>query len=135
MSLMKKNFSSHKDKNEEQHFEPKGQSRQNAKQGVANEEQSSWKTCVKEFTNINGNTKSCSMNGINANARIRVEQDVDLVLKNMKLKTLDQPHDEVLMMLDSRYKHYKANEDSIILEDGLLFSIESDITNISPQNN
>ena len=61
------------------------------------------------------------MNGIKPNARIRVEQDVDFVLKNMKLKILGQPHDEVLMMTDSRYKHYKANEDSVILKDGLLF--------------
>ena len=59
------------------------------------------------------------MNGIKANARIRVEQGVDLVLKNMKLKFLGQPLDEVLMMTDSRYKNYKANEDRIILVDGL----------------
>ena len=61
------------------------------------------------------------MNGINANARIRVEQDVDLVLKNMKLKILGQPYDEVLISTDSRYKNYKASEDRIILKDGLLF--------------
>ena len=61
------------------------------------------------------------MNGIKANARIRVEQDVDLVLKNMKLKSLGQPYDEVLIMTDSRYKNYKANEDRIILKDGLLY--------------
>ena len=42
------------------------------------------------------------MNGIKANARIRVEQDVDLVLKNMKLKILGQPYDKVLMITDSR---------------------------------
>ena len=59
------------------------------------------------------------MNGIKANARIRVEQDVDLVLKNMKLKILGQPHDELLMITDSRYKIYKANEDRIIPKDGL----------------
>ena len=39
----------------------------------------------------------------------------------MKLKILGQPHDEVLMMTDSPYKSYKANEDRIILKDGLLF--------------
>ena len=39
----------------------------------------------------------------------------------MKLKILGQPHDEVLMMRDSRCKNYKANEDHIILKDGLLF--------------
>ena len=76
---------------------------------------------MKEFTKINGNTISCSVNGIKANARIQVEQDVDLVLMNMKLKVLGQPHDEVLMMTDSRYKHYKANEDCIFPKDGLLF--------------
>ena len=61
------------------------------------------------------------MNRIKANARIRVEQDVDLVLKNMKLKILGQRYDEVLMITDSRYKNYKANEDRIILKNGLLF--------------
>ena len=61
------------------------------------------------------------MNGIKANARIRVEQDVDLVFNYMKLKVPGQLHDEVLMMTDSRYKNYKANEDRIILKHGLLF--------------
>ena len=106
---------------EEQTLERKEQSRQNAKQWAANEESPVLKTIVKEFTKIDGNTTSHSMNGIKANARIRVEQDVDLVLKNMKMKILGQPHDKVLMMTDSRYKNYKANEDRIILKDGLLF--------------
>ena len=61
------------------------------------------------------------MNGIRANARIRVEQDVNLVLKNYKLKILGQPYVEVLMITDSGYKIYKANEDRIILKYGLLF--------------
>ena len=61
------------------------------------------------------------MNGIKANARIRAGRDVDLVLKNMKLKILGQPHDELLLMTVSRYKNYKANEDRIILKDGLMF--------------
>ena len=61
------------------------------------------------------------MNSIKATARIRVEQDVDLVLKNLKLKILGQPFDEVLIMTDSRYKHYKTNEDRKILKDGLLY--------------
>ena len=48
------------------------------------------------------------MNGIKANARIRVEQDVDLVLKNMKLKILGQPYDELLEMTYSRYKKLQS---------------------------
>ena len=106
---------------EEQTLERKERSRQNAEQWAANEESPDLKESVKEFTEIDGNTTSYSMNGTKANARIRVEQDVDLVLKNMKLKILGQPYDEVLMITDSRYKKYKANEDRIILTDRLLF--------------
>ena len=106
---------------EEQTLERKEQSRQNARQWAANEQSPALKTSVKEFTKIDWNTTSYSMNGIEANARIRVEQDVDLVLKNMKFKILGQPYDEVLIMSDSRYKNYKANEDRIVLKDGLLF--------------
>ena len=94
---------------EEQTLERKEQSRQNAKQRAANEESPALKTSVKEITKIDGNTTSYSMSGIKANARLRVEQDVNLVLKNMKLKIQGQPYDEVLIMTDSRYKNYKAN--------------------------
>ena len=109
------------DESEEQTIEQKEQSRQNAKQWATNEEPSAPKTSVKEVTKIDANTTSYSMNGIKANARIRIEQDVDLVLQNAKLKILCQPHDEMVMMTDSRYKNYKTNEDRIILKDGLLF--------------
>ena len=109
------------DESEEQAFQRKERSRQNAKQWAANEESPVLKTSVKEFTKTDRNTTSYSMNGIIANAKIRVEQDVDLVLKNMKLKILGQSYDEALMKTDSRYKNYKANEDRIILKNGLLF--------------
>ena len=52
--------------------------------------------------------------------RIRVDQDGDLVLNNLKLKILGQPYDDVLLTTDRRFTHYKANEDRIILKDGLL---------------
>ena len=79
------------------------------------------KPSIKEFTKIDGNTTSYSINGIKASARILVKQDADLVLKNLKLKILGQPHDDVLLATDRRFKHYEANEDRIILMDGLLF--------------
>ena len=114
---MKKNIfftqADNNDESEEQTFERKDQSRQNAKQWAANEESPVLKTSLKEFTKIDGSTTLYSMNGIKANARKRVEQDVDLVVKNMKWKILGQPHDEVLMMTVSRYKNSKANEDRI----------------------
>ena len=52
----------------------------------------------------------------------RVEQIVDFVLKNKNLKNLGQPHDGMLMMTDSEYKNYRANENRINLKYGLLFS-------------
>ena len=61
-------------------------------------------------------TTSYSINGIKANARTRVQQNADIVLKNPKLKILGQPHDDVLLTTDRRFKHYKANEDRIILK-------------------
>ena len=76
---------------------------------------------IKEFRKMDGNTTSYSLDGIKTNARIRVEQDADLVLKNLKLKILGQPYDDVLLTTDSRFKHYKANEDRIILKGRLLF--------------
>ena len=116
-------FLTQSDKNdnpEAQTMERKEQSRQNLKQWAANDEPSALKTSLKEVTEIDGNITSYSMNGIKANAQIRVEQDIDLVLKSMKLKTLGQPHDEMLMMTDSRFKNYQANEDRKILKGGLL---------------
>ena len=61
------------------------------------------------------------MNGIKANPGTRIKKDVDLFLRKMKLKNLGQPHDEVFLTADRRYKHQKANEGRIILKDGLLF--------------
>ena len=55
---------------EEQTLERKEQSRQHAKQWAANEESPALRTSVKEFTKIDGNTTSYSINGIKANARI-----------------------------------------------------------------
>ena len=108
------------DETEEQILKRKKQSCKKAAEWVVNQEPSSLKPSIKEFTKIDGNTTSYSLHGTKANARIRVEQDVDLVLKNLKLKKLGQPHDDVLLTTDRRFKHYKANEDRIILKDGLL---------------
>ena len=99
----------------------KKQSRKKAIEGVAYEEPSSMKPSIKEFTNVDGNYTSYSKHGFKANARILVEQDVNLVFKNLKFKVVGQPYDELLVTTDKRFKHYKAKEDLIILKDGLLF--------------
>ena len=108
------------DETEEQILQRKEQYREKAAEWVANQEPSSMKPSINQFTTIDGNTTAYSLHGIKANARIRVEQDADLVLKNPKLKILGQPYDDVLLTADRRFKHYKANEDRIILKDGLL---------------
>ena len=108
------------DETEEHILQRKEQSREKAAEWVINQEPSTMKPSIKEFTKIDGNTTAYSLHGIKANARIRVEQDADLVLKNLKLKILGQHYDDVLLTTDRRFTHYKANEDRIILKDGLL---------------
>ena len=76
------------DETEEQILQRKEQSREKAAEWVVNQEPSSLKPSIKEFTKIDGNPTVYSLHGIKANARIRVEQDADLVLKNLKLKIL-----------------------------------------------
>ena len=48
-------------------------------------------------------------------------QDVDLVLRKLKLKLVGQPYVEVILTTDDGCKRYKANEDRIILKDGKPF--------------
>ena len=109
------------DETEKQTLQRKEQSQKKAAEWIINQEPSSLKPSVKQFTKIDGNVTSYSINRIKASAQIRVEQDADLVLKNLKLKILGQPHDNVLLATDRRLKHYKTNEDRIILKDWLLF--------------
>ena len=99
----------------------KRQSRKEAIEWVAHEEPSSSQPSIKEFKKVDGNTTLYSLHGVRAIARIRVEQVIDLVLKNLKLKILVQCYDEVLLTTDKQFKHYKAIEDLIILKEGLLF--------------
>ena len=80
----------------------------------------SLRTSVKEFTKIDENITSYSMSGIKTHVQIRLEQNIDLVLKSPKLKSPGQPCDEMLLTTARRYKHYKANEGRIILKDSLL---------------
>ena len=109
------------DEIKEQTLERREQSRKKSTEWLTHEEPYSMKPSIREFTKIDRNNTSYSTHGIKANAWIRVEQDVHLVLKNLKLKKLDQPYEKVLLTTDSLFKHYKANEDRIILKDGLLF--------------
>ena len=96
------------DETGEKILQRKEQSRKKAAEWVLHQEQSSMKPSIKEITKVDGNTTSYSINGIKASARIGVEQDGDLLSKNLKLKILGQPHDDVLLATGRRVKHYKA---------------------------
>ena len=48
-------------------------------------------------------------------------QDQDLILRNFKLKILKEPYDNQLLNEDSRAAKYLAQEDHIIINDGLLY--------------
>ena len=93
------------DETEEQILQRKEQLRKKATGWVANQELSSMKPSFQEFTKIDGNTTSYSFNGIKANARIRLKQDADLVLMNLKLKIFGQTHDNVILTTDTKFKH------------------------------
>ena len=94
-----------RDETEEQILQRKVQSQKKAAEWLVNQESSSTKPSIKEFTKIDGNTASYSIIGMKANAQIRVERDADLVLKNLKLKINGQPHDDVLLKTHRRLKH------------------------------
>ena len=115
------NRANNKNESEEQTLERKEQSRQHAKQWVANQEPSLLKTGVKEFTQIDGNTTSFNMNGTMANVQILKEHGIDLLSKNLILKVLGQANEEVLITTNPRYKQYKANEDRKNLEVNQMF--------------
>ena len=88
------------DETEEQILQRKELSQEKAAEWVVDPEQSSMKPSTKQFTKTDGNTTSYSIHGIKRNARIRVEQDADIVLKNLKLKILGKPHDDVPLTTD-----------------------------------
>ena len=72
------------DETGEQILQRKEQSQKKAVEWVVNQEPTSMKPSVKDFPKIDGNTTSYSITGNKASAPIRVEQDADLVLKNLK---------------------------------------------------
>ena len=109
------------DETEEKILQRKTQSQKKAVEWVVKQEPSSMKPSIKNFTEIDGNTTSYSINGIKASAATRAEQEVDLALKNLKFKKFGPPHDDVLLTTDRRFKHWKANEVHITLKDGIFF--------------
>ena len=83
------------------------QPRKRATEWASIEEPTSIKPSIKDFTKIDWNTTSYSINGNKPNSWMQAEPDVDLFPENLKLETLGQPDGEVLLTTDRRHKHYK----------------------------
>ena len=119
---MKNSFFSLKQRNEieskKQTLKWKEHSRQDAKECVAKDGPSSLRTSVKKFTMVDENTTWHSMNRIKAIARTPVEQNIDLVSKNLKLTFVGQSCDGLVLTTDRNDKHYEAYEDRITLKYG-----------------
>ena len=107
------------DETEKQRLKWKKTFQEKCNKMVANMELSSMEPSITEFTKTDRNTTSYSLDRIKAKARIRVEQAVHPVFKNLKVR--DLANHEVLLTMFRRIKHYKANDGRIFLEDGLFF--------------
>ena len=75
-----------KNQSDEQNFWKEEQSWRAVNGWIAKDEPSSSRTSIEHFTKVNRNTTLYSMNGIKADARKRIEQDVNLELKTRNLK-------------------------------------------------
>ena len=96
-----------KNESEELTLHWKEQSWQIAREWVAKGEPSSFKTIVYELKKIGGNTTSYFLIGMKANVQIRVEQNVDIVLKKTQQKFLDPVNDEGHLTTDTTDRRHR----------------------------
>ena len=97
-------------------FYKKKQARQNAR----DEETTKIKLSIKETTPIPINKASYTFGAIKEEARIRVEQDSDLVFKAIKRKLICEEHDKHLLQTDPKAKRLLVHENRLIVKDGVL---------------
>ena len=101
---------------EEEILLQKEQARQNAR----DEEATKRKLSIKETTPISINKASYTFGAIKEDARIRVEQDSDLVFKAIKRKLMCEEYDKHLLQTDLKAKRLLIHENRIIVKDGIL---------------
>ena len=94
----------------------KEQTRQNAR----DEETTKIKLSIKETTPIPIKKASYTFGAIKEDARIRVEQDSDLVFKAIKRKLICEEHDKHLLQTDPKAKRLLVHENRLIVKDGIL---------------
>ena len=101
---------------EEEILLQKEQARQNAR----DEEMTKIKLSIKETTPIPINKASYTFRAIKEDARIRVEQDSDLIFKAIKRNLISEEHDKHLLQTDSKAKRLLVHENRLIVKDGIL---------------
>ena len=101
---------------EEETLQQKEQARQNAR----DEETTTIKLAIKETTPIPINKASYTFGAKLEDARTRVEQDSNLVLKAIKKKLICEEHDKHLLQTDPIAKRLLVHENRLIVKDDIL---------------
>ena len=78
------------------------------------------KLSIKETTPIPINKASYTFGAIKEDARIRVEQDSDLVFKTIKRKLIYEEYDKHLLKTDPKAKRLLVHENRLKVKNGIL---------------
>ena len=106
---------------EEQTLDRKAEAKNKALRQYVNQSGESFKASVKELIMVRANKAAYAINAIKSTKRgSEQNKTLTVLLKNMKLKILGQKYDEAAITNDPRHKHYKANENRIECNDGIL---------------
>ena len=94
--------------------------KEQARQAARDEVTTTIKMAIQETTPIPINKASYTSEAIKEDARIRVEQDSDLVLKTIRKKLICEEHDKHLLQTDPTAKRLLVHEKRLIVKDGIL---------------
>ena len=96
--------------------------KEQAKQNAHDEAPAKIKMAIQETTPIPKNKASYTFGAIKEDARIRVEQDSNLVFKAIKRKLICEDNDKLLLQTDPTAKRLLVHENRLIVKDGILMS-------------
>ena len=94
--------------------------KEQARQDARDEETTKIKFAIKETTPIPINKASYTFGAIKEDARIRVEQDSNLVFKAIKRKLICEENDKHLLQIDPTAKRLLVHENILLVKDGIL---------------
>ena len=94
--------------------------KEQARQNARDEEMTKIKLSIKKTTPIPINKASYTFGAIKEDARIRVEQDSDLVFKAIKRKLICEEYDKHLLQTNPKAKLLLVHESRLLVKDGIL---------------